>query len=832
MKKVLAVLLALMMLIPMFVSCGGGKKDPTVNPTETTTPVETNSEQKEAERLALIEKLKTSITDYSHCKEVVYMDLEEICKQNPQIGECSVDDILYYPTANQHPRVFFNSSMIDTIKANLTNPENAIEYAEYVKDRDDESIIERALKGDDVGFADEVIEAKALAYILEGDTLRGYEAIYLVKVGLLGIGYVPANFDISDGPTRSHGEHICSIAKVYDWCYDLLTAEEKEMFYAGVQNVLAPWMEISFPPSAKSQSSITSHSSEAQLLRDWLSLAIAVYDEYPNAYEFVGARFFSQYVPFRNYYYESNFYHQGTSYGTYRFQWDCYSAWLMYAMTGGEYVYIDNMQNVPVSFGYLIRPDGMLMRLGDDGKQQRYGNLSTCATILASLYKNGYCKYLENEYAHATWYRDDYGLSPVEHLIINDPSVKAKSFEELPLTTYLGSPLGQMIVRTGWDMADPNSDDVMVLMRVGETYVTNHDHYDAGVFQIYYKGALAIDSGSENMTDYTKGTIAHNCLLIGTESEYASKEYAGQRWFESECQSWSLWNKSTKTGPFREANEVIAQESVSDNTKTEYAYISGNLTSGYSRTSASEVIRSMLFVPTEDENVKGLFFVFDKLTSKGSDAVNVKKTFLLHMRQEPIVDSENNTVTIITDAEINSNYIKYKANGRLVDQLLPMAGQTYNYEAIGGPGKSEYYNGNNFRTSPLDPSELSDDGWGRVEISTKGNKTSYFFNVMTIGDNNNSAIPEATLFENDTHAAALIMNTVAVFSKTGYAVDESFSIDISAEGADLTYYVTNLEAGEWTVENAGSTQVLTATEDGQMIRFTAKDGVVTFTKTK
>lgn len=815
MKRTISLVIALIMVLSVLTACVDNKPKETTTPTESTKTQETTpttdvvpttepvteveeytvpTEMPEKKALteaeqAGVDKMNTQKAkmDKDHFGEVVFMD-----------PISPVSSIEYYPTVGQHPRVCVNPTTLLETYAKLHLKSNASAYSSYSKNKEKSDVSES------------VIEAKAFAYLVEGDTYKGYEAIYLYEKLLASIPLCPEKHENNDDDTRGKGGYINLGAKVYDWCYDLLTEEDKKMIYAGCQNILGPYMEIGFPPAAESQSTISSHSSEAQLLQNWLALAIAVYDDYPNAYDYIGSRLFAEYIPFRNYYYSSNFIHQGTSYGSYRFGFDLYSDWLMQAMTGGEHVYINNIQNIMTSWGYLIRPDGWLMRLGDDGKQSRFENIRKDVTIIANLYKNRYAKALFDRYTS----NGGYALSACEYLIIHDPSVQAGSFDELPLAIYNGSPVGQIIARTGWDMDDINSDDITVIMRIGETYVTNHDHYDAGSFQIYYKGSLAIDSGSENMSKYMVGTVAHNTLLVGTEDDFKTTSYGGQYIFDSECHDWSTWNKKANLKR-RVSNEVIAEEISASNTKLDYAYITGDLSNSYD--GAQEVLRSMLFVPVENnKDVKGLFFVFDKLTTKTAD---YKKVFLLHMREEPSIVGNKIYITV-EDGDYN---------GRLVDQVLELNGQTVEFETIGGPGKNEWLINNNYGDK-IDYSDHIDKGWGRIEVSTTGNKTSYFFNVMTIGDANNSKVPEATLYETETHAASKILDTVAIFNKDFYPTEDSFSINIASNEAELTYYVTGVIDGEWQITVGGKTISATATEDGYMLVFKAPAGELTFTK--
>ena len=98
-------------------------------------------------------------------------------------------------------------------------------------------------------------------------------------------------------------------------------------------------------------------------------------------------------------------------------------------------------------------------------------------------------------------------------------AASAQAARDLPLSRYFGPPFGWMVARTGW-----GEDAVIAEMKVNEYNFVNHQHLDAGAFQIYYQGALAIDSGlysgssgqygSPHCQNYYWRTIAHNSLLV------------------------------------------------------------------------------------------------------------------------------------------------------------------------------------------------------------------------------------------------------------------------------------------------------------------------------
>ena len=76
-------------------------------------------------------------------------------------------------------------------------------------------------------------------------------------------------------------------------------------------------------------------------------------------------------------------------------------------------------------------------------------------------------------------------ITPVEFLIMSNPDVATKPVSELPLTRFFSSPYGSMIARTLWQEG-MDSPAVVAEMKIVENQFNEHQHLDAGSFQIYY----------------------------------------------------------------------------------------------------------------------------------------------------------------------------------------------------------------------------------------------------------------------------------------------------------------------------------------------------------
>ena len=227
-------------------------------------------------------------------------------------------DPTYYPAPNQHPRLFFTADKIDEIYDNLMNNPDFKTLREmfwnFANAENFTGIFPAEYKnGVEYHFNATILaqmEAKALAYILTGDEIYGYEAIIGAKNAMLTLHYIP---ELHQDTYHGASQVMVNVARVYDWCYDLLTEDDKNQIIAGVSNVLAPQMEngMQFPPSG--MSAVSGHGTGPQFTRDWVTISLAFYDEAPSWWEFVGGRYFEKYVPVIDYCYQGGYASQGTT---------------------------------------------------------------------------------------------------------------------------------------------------------------------------------------------------------------------------------------------------------------------------------------------------------------------------------------------------------------------------------------------------------------------------------------------------------------------------------------------------------------------------------------
>jgi len=85
-------------------------------------------------------------------------------------------------------------------------------------------------------------------------------------------------------------------------------------------------------------------------------------------------------------------------------------------------------------------------------------------------------------------------MAVLNFIHVESDTPESTSIEELPTARFFPDPMGEAVVRTGWDLTKSSADTV-VAMRIGGLFFGNHQRRDAGTFQIYHKGPLAMSSG-------------------------------------------------------------------------------------------------------------------------------------------------------------------------------------------------------------------------------------------------------------------------------------------------------------------------------------------------
>ena len=356
-------------------------------------------------------------------------------------------------------------------------------------------------------------------------------------------------------------------------------------------------------------------------------------------------------------------------------------------------------------------------------------------------------------------------------------------------------------------------------MKLGEKYAANHEHRDAGQFQIFYKKILASESGfydrygSPVDAHYSKQTIAHNCILIHdpTEDTLNFPNTGGQKYRGNESHDLDVWlergelqtNRAELLGHYLDEDENGCPNCV---------YLAGDLTSAYAPQKAEEVLRYMHGIFTKNPEHPLLFFVYDRITATDE---SFKKTFLLHFEAEPTV---NEDVTVIENG------------GTLVCRTLLPHRKERVTEVIEG---SFVINGESLKMERnYKIHSTMEKGWGRLEVSpTLGRKTDEFFHAMYVTDEGKTKeIAPAALYECDEVVGASLLGSCVFFARGKNPVSHSFAISGKGEG-ELDFYVGGLASGVWLVRDASgrSVKAQLVSKDSGFLSFRAPAGIYTLT---
>ena len=738
--------------------------------------------------------------DVERLKEIVYPPL------TVREGK---DLTLPIPPA-EHPRLFFRKCDLSMIKMNAQHPilkecwEKVNSSAEFKTD----GKLPQGKPNYDLRIIN-AIEAKAFIYALTGDEKMGNDAVD----GIFNLNNtLIVNLQDAYATSLNNGRIILATAVVYDWCYDLIAPAEKKSLIA-IMESLATDMELKWP--LISQGSVVGHGTGTQLLKNILSFGIATYNEKPEVYLRAAGRIFAEMIPAQNFVNRSGYHHQGSAYGPGRFSCELYPTFLFGRM-GYQNIIGELQGKMPYRWIYTRRPDGQLFRDGDDYVERsafgRYWPISDLA-YLASYYRD---PLLMGEAIR----QGIIGQSPLYDLLLVDPSLFAdfNGIASLPLTKYFPYPFGGMVARTDWENGS-TSNTVVADMKIVERHFGNHQHLDAGSFQIYYKGPLAVESGiyegveggygSSHFVNYYQRTIAHNCMLVYNPNEKFTwsrrpiSNDGGQRWPAGGSEPSTIdlvMSEEYKKG------EVRAYNVGPDPVKPEYSYLKGDITQAYTDKVKNHQ-RSFVFLNLNNPQVPAALIVYDYIVSSDK---NFKKTWLLHCTQEPIF--AGNVCTVIRNEK---GY-----HGKLVNTaLLPLNSL---YEKVGGTGNEYTVEGVNYPDRHQNENNSADGAVWRVELSPKTpEETDVFLNVMQVTDAGNNTLLTVEKVETDWMTGVQIGDRIVMFAKNGNPGNLPIKLNIKGNGI-FKVLITDIEKGNWVV--TGPTSPGLVRNDLNLIYFQASAG--------
>ena len=841
-----------------------------------------------------------------------------------------------------HPRVYFRAEEIPALKAKAvtTNTVSADCYNSIVSlansaDNSIRPLPTRPNGNNQDANAVSSAVCRALLYRLDpaANREKGREAIIMAKNYLSTWRNGVSGNDLY-GRGNQASNVLLNFSLVYDWCYELMTPAERleligevkfkdptqgihvgndtndpnnqstglmraltmlEMSTTGnAANTYIGW-ENSF--RAGRQNAHNGHHLEA-CVPAITAFAIAVYDEYPYAWdEIVATWLYDNVFPTSNFLIEAGMPWQGASYGTARLNPLTQTNLIIYQMqTPGsrKSLFTPNIVDAAHSYLYYCRPDGQMVRMGDTFVTSRpfgvvhHGGVLNLALFINKIFRDPYLQ-KEMIYLHNLS-----NVSPVLGFLFWDDSLQPeRSYATLPTAYYSPYPNGEIVHHTKWvEGIDFNANVMHLNMKIGDLRTWNHEHLDYGSFQVFYKGALAVDAGiyegndigqgdgfgSEPEAGWDKSTNSHNSILIrdpkmeektAETSNPREQEFnfrgrilanGGGQYFSWNCQApvrnlyrvngvpyYFTGNANAETSPVRGKRipgsgpieghiptaEVLSHF-IPEGLKPTFTYLKGEMAEVYGYR-ADEAKRSFLSLDFNDDTYPGALIVFDRITSgnKWGDGSNYEKYWLLHSMNEPAVIRDQGGAIdgfLIQRTEEVAPGLKY--NGQLlVTPLLP-AKDNLNYELVVG----HYVFGQPYRMGS-DNKPTEEDGQYMIMTSPKRKTmTDLMLNVLQVSDAGVPPLPVAMVGrETDVMVGVKIYNCVALFSTNGQLLNTKVTLPAAAGSVSGT--TPTATAGNDTVlkyhiaDLTGGTWKVVDTKGQQVATFKvdAKGNIGTFT---
>lgn len=770
-----------------------------------------------------------------------------------------------------HPRLFVTPDTIDDLRENAADPEME-PHLDFVKRQASYSLSAVQNNSYDSNVPRRV-RCRALWWLLgNGDDAYARQIIQYAK-DYLATATFPKTGDI----TRAIGDAMYMGAIVYDWLYDYLTEEEKIFFISRFKHY-AYLKEVGYPLKL---TYIDGHSGEYEVFRDFLSVGIAIYDEDPEMYNIAAGAYFNRMAPPRRWLYQSGNGGQGDAYSTWRIYCELFSTLMFDKMNVGGGEILGEIWNAPMRYIYARKPDGTIFREGDTSPREHFVYNTHRTPEMFSMIANMYPDKETSPYVYGEWATNQaiisYKTSAFETLLAwdKDHPNEADLGSDLPLTYRTAYPVTQLYARTSWQRG-LDAPTAMAFMQTRETLTGGHLHPDLGQFQIYYKGALALDAGGGTDGDgwlndfdanYERRSISHNVMTVIDPDEVFFDNYYD---YEKD------WKVVANDGGqdlrlvldrYRTTYEGILNTEdaskiggvyIGPNEKTpEFSYVQTDLTNAYAGhrvnkdtgvllqtelgfenkagttvnalkkqldyynetykviPKISDYKRSMVFIDLFDEDYPAAFICFDKIDSTNPQYV---KKWLLHTEEEPEITDGNTTVV---------KRIELGFNGKMVVKtLLP---EEPVIELVGGEGYEFYVDGKNYDATPNHNG--SEAGKWRVEISPSVKVTDdMFLNAMYVTDYDRN-LPELPMIKEDqgNYIGVTVKDRTVLFSKDAKDNPESFTLNVrdNNDGGKMSVMIADITPGMWKVERDTFVQYINVDAEECALFFKGTPGVYT-----
>lgn len=514
------------------------------------------------------------------------------------------------------PRVFLNRELLPAVRSGLEAPENRRAW-NMVKKRAAEELPlpDRIVPDRQINLR---LQAKAFVWLMSGEKKYAREA-----AAGLNRYFTALEFGSQPDVSREIGNALLSCSMVYDWCYDFFTPPERKALLAKAVELHGE-MEIGHPPFR--QNVINGHGNEGQFVVDTLAFSIAFYDELPELYRYVTYRIMNEIVPAHTFEFAGGWHNQGTHYGPVRWAGEVQMV-MMLERLGWKDIYPDSLKKLARSWLYARLPGALLWEDGDctkPAKGTKYPGMPSESFFSAMWSRDPLLKgdmlrrgVLERSY----WA----SIAPVTVLCFNDPAIPADgNFDALPQGLITGPAYPVMIQRTGWDISE-DSRDMLAFFKGAGYHSGNHQHLDAGHFEIFFREPLVVDLGVYHFYgtpydfNFNKRAAAHNILTVCDPAEkFAGRVNDGGQQYTEKLPPNVSPRSLQEILAFCRNGRTLAAYSGPDPLKPEAGFLKTDLKPAY-HDKIRRYSRSSVFLRSGDPGRPGTVVIYDRVEKRGGE---------------------------------------------------------------------------------------------------------------------------------------------------------------------------------------------------------------------
>lgn len=705
-----------------------------------------------------------------------------------------------------HPRLWVTDKTLATVRANLEHPEHRAQW-QWVQRLAAKKINVTFPEDAEMSFntaLEQGVYARAFLYLVSTNQAAGQEAVNLMREYLSRVSFGNI-LDI----TREIGFAIYTAACVYDWCYPLLSAEDRAIFQRHLLR-LAEEMECGWPPFKGSI--VNGHGNEAMTNRDLLSMAIALHDEQPELYQYCAWRLIEGLVPQRRFEYQSPRHNQGINYASYRFGWEMHAAWLLRRL-GDREIFDPNIKSVPLYWLYMRLPNGAMLRDGDGVPAARYYSYAQTALL---CYTYGENPVVKGEFMRQGGKARD----PLLFLLLNDPQLPTEtSLESLPLTIDFGSVLGGMIARTDWNCHSNINSSVVVEIKGGGYHFGNHQHADAGALQIYYRGLQVADLGQYHFygtpydVNFNKRSIAHSMILVRDPSEKFLNT-AGNDGGSRYLQGHPTTPLMTQTNRLFNYGRRVACGFGPDTARPTYSYYAADLTAAYSA-KVKRLTRSLCFINLRNATHPACVITLDQVESTNAA---FKKYWQINTLNTPQTTAQG---VVLQSAEGG-------VTGRVdVAMLLPKR-EARTVEIKSG---KEVYDIFGLQVEPPNERQAEANGHRILFTPKVAATTDTFLTLLQMHEEGTQPLPYH-LSESADYIVLSLADQIVCMAREVEPLRASVTFNVPEDGTEYQVTVAGVAPGTWQVETAGGARSLKSDVGNHTLHFAARGGRCVVTPTK